>query len=232
MLFRSIVVAGPPALNLGFTLNMIAPIFNGLVASLPAAPTSAGGLLAIAACCCTNWPGGSGCSVPLPFDEFNSFRVVRDNKKALLSWEVAGSHFSNYKIFRGISPDELKEVAELPASAITYSESFEESGKRFYQLTGIGWDGKEEMSPLREITGIASSGIFIESFREGELLVKFHSDSECHKTVSVCDIQGRILLSENRSFNAGNNEFSIGMNDYSDGVYFLVIGEETLKWVK
>ena len=51
-------------------------------------------------------------------------------------------------------------------------------------------------------------------------------------TLQIYDIMGRLLHTQTKMAQANANNWQIDVNSYPTGIYWLQIGEKTIKWTK
>jgi hypothetical protein len=185
-------------------------------------------------------------SLPVSLLEFNAKAASND---VLVYWATASEvNNKGFNIERSVDGKTFEfvrfvEGAIQSSSVLNYSEidndAFSLGNTLYYRLRQIDLDGTEALSNVAKVTrnDVGSTNVLISpnpfSFNT---VVSLSSMEEGNVSITITDIQGRVIATKNVTINQGNN--SIILNELeivSDGVYFIKLSgsaTESLKVVK
>ncbi|HWY98179.1 MAG TPA: T9SS type A sorting domain-containing protein [Bacteroidia bacterium] len=174
-------------------------------------------------------------NAPLPI-QLTSFTAECDNNYSLLKWSSA-SEINNkeYTLSRSADGAYYTTVASIKGAgttSIAHDYSFTDitplPGTSYYRLTQTDYDENTTVLNVigyKECTNGTNS---INAYTgDGAINLNITSDIDDSYTVTVLNVLGQVILTENHSISIGNNTIKLYPN-VSDGIYILnVKGEKT-----
>jgi len=179
---------------------------------------------------------GDCASLPVELVRFTS-KLVDD--AVVLNWKTA-SEMNNAgfeiqkskdgKAFKHLSFVEGKGSTDLANNYSFQDKEVKKGETYYYRLKQIDFDGRFEYSNIVNVA-ISSqfeiSELYPNPNFDGEVMVDLNLN-ESHKSwaISVYDVTGKILLTENRVVETGQSVQTFNLNDFAEGAYFFKFESE------
>lgn len=96
----------------------------------------------------------------------------------------------------------------------------------YYRLKQVDMDGRYKYSPVAVVTPQTDEkgiSVYPNPLAEGDLHIAFTADNAQVATVTVTDITGKVVYTENVNTKAGRNQLNIGSSVMEKGVYFVTL---------
>lgn len=170
---------------------------------------------------------------------------INDGLDAALYWhtaaEVNSSHF-DIEVYQQDGLDgeiifkKIGEVKGSGTSTVAHDYSFTDteknkSGVRYYRLRQVDSDGSYTYSEIKALEfgkGIATKSITLyPNPTDSKLNLSIHADETSKPVISIQNIIGQEIYSEQVSIDKGLNGLHIDISTIPQGVYILVIKDET-----
>ncbi|WP_017260058.1 T9SS type A sorting domain-containing protein [Pedobacter arcticus] len=232
-----IAVAGKSSLSTGKAINTFAVHTNGTAANLTELSYGSIELADLQA----DYVTTTNATLPVTL---TSFTGKYDANAVNLKWttvsEKDNSHFEVLRSSDGVSFEEIKRITgHGNSSEINYYSTKDYSpisGINYYQLKQVDYNGKYSSSEVIAVNSSFNAEQLTVTSTESGLNVSVYSDKPANVAVSVIDMGGKKLLSQNIQVVGGKNQFTLNTTTLSPGVYIFSVegnGEkQRVKFVK
>ena len=172
------------------------------------------------------------CSALLPV-ELLSFSALCKNEKVICEWstasEINNDYFSVEKNSDGKNWTEIGKVNGSGNSTTKMNYEFIDEttiagSLIYYRLKQVDFDGRYEyFGPSAAIVSPSDDWNLIlqNTASENELSGTLFLSKEDKIQLQICDVQGKIVMSNEFSFNKGNNLIKLNLENIEKGVYFI-----------
>ena len=188
----------------------------------------------------------AGNSTPLPVILMD-FTANASNKDAKLFWQTASEiNNDHFEIERSLNAHEWEKIGEEKGFGTTnevhsysmtdFNAGLLNSDVLYYRLKQVDYNGKSTYSDVRKVvfTSEASAEnmkIWINN-SEGQLFVSFQANTSRPATISIVDMQGKLIVKEGIVLKEGLNQFSSDVADLSKGIYSIILSDNSKVWTK
>ncbi|MFM2387142.1 MAG: hypothetical protein RL660_1899, partial [Bacteroidota bacterium] len=175
------------------------------------------------------------CASPLSADAIRLEASLRSGQVDL-KWTVAADHkFTSFEIFRNDATSLL-----IGATTAQWNEQTYESkdlkplaGANTYTVKGITADGSTIWSNISIVnTGADAELLLYPNPASNELSVTIPSLSKQNGTVTILDMQGRVIWQENIAIAVGSTTKTIPLHMLASGSYFITLSSAQLNMQK
>ena len=167
---------------------------------------------------------------PLPV-ELTFFKGKTSGNTNTLSWQTASEiNNSQFEIERSTDGKTFEEIGKVNGNGnnvLVADYEFEDrnpAALTYYRLRQVDFDGRFEYSDIVSIgrrTSDASAVSVFPNPTTDVLNVSYFSEMEEELTITIVDITGRVVYSENSMLNDGANKLELNCNILEKGTYFL-----------
>ena len=171
-----------------------------------------------------------GYSLPLKMGELTA---TRERNKIQLSWEtLSEQNTSHFIIERSADGNRFTSLGQIPAkgnsdskSAYQYPDAQPLNGTNFYRLKMVDLDGiftYSRVIAIKNEDGLNAIQLFPNPATD-VLQLQIPSHLKITATISIVDMAGRTIRSNNIQLAEGNNASSIPVRELAPGTYQLII---------
>jgi hypothetical protein len=169
-------------------------------------------------------------TAPLPI-QLTSFTADCDNNYSLLKWSSATeTNNENYTLSRsadGVTFTTISLVKGAGTSSTNHDYSFIDytplPGNSYYRLSQTDYDGHTTVLNVIAFKECSSATNTINAYNTGGTInININSDINDNYSVSVINILGQTILTENHPVSVGNNSIKL-YPSVSDGIYILSV---------
>lgn len=173
----------------------------------------------------------SSLAAPLPV-ELVSMNGVCQAGHAHLEWATASeTNNSHFAVLRSDNGEPFRVIGEIlgngttvSMSAYEYNDSEPMNATTAYRIIQYDYNGAHNAyDPILVSACDETSGNVTAFGSENNIVVMFNSETETNYVVSVLDVQGRVIHSENISAAEGASKHVISGDGISTGVYFVQV---------
>jgi hypothetical protein len=118
--------------------------------------------------------------------------------------------------------------AGTPRGSYNFTDEVPMNGTNYYRLKMINTNGTFEYSPVRSITFGESrtTGLSVSPNPAKEAVtVKLNAKEAKTMTLSLMDVAGKVVLTEQKKVEVGFNQLNLNLSRYPAGLYFLKVGD-------
>ncbi len=171
------------------------------------------------------------CNEILPLD-LRAFEGIILDCEAKLTWitenEEGISHFEVLRSFNGVEFSSIGEVLAQGSTVGQYSYEFTDANitsRAYYQLRIVEDDGSIDNSSIIQLTSNCFEGVQIGNIypnpATNEVTYEIHSVKDEEVVLSIVDMLGRILITENVQLVQGGNIQTMNITALAAGVYHI-----------
>lgn len=171
------------------------------------------------------------CSYFIPV-QMISFDAVLKNSRVELTWKTASEQNNDYfAVERSVDGTEWIPVGTVQgagnsSSEINYSftdESFPQVHQIYYRLKQTDFDGNAEfIGPVSVLlASLQEDKLVIQNVSSDALSGTLFSDTDEAITLDILDLQGRVILRENKKIIKGSNFLQVDISGMEQGAYFV-----------
>ncbi|TXI85732.1 MAG: T9SS type A sorting domain-containing protein, partial [Crocinitomicaceae bacterium] len=185
-------------------------------------------------------------AAPLPVELISFQANCMENQTVSITWSTASEHNSSYfkieKSRDGMNWTVLSQVegAGNSTTLLNYEiiDSEKTTGVAYYRLTQVDFDGASETFNIASVncggSDISESLKVYPNPSEGEFYLELDNTSTNNEVVlSMLDLEGKVIYSETRSIEKGNNTYQLNDLNVSPGIYFIEVKiGETISRIK
>ncbi|MFK7947918.1 MAG: T9SS type A sorting domain-containing protein [Saprospiraceae bacterium] len=181
----------------------------------------------------------SGTPVPV---ELSYFNAKAENNSNVLSWETAtelnNSHFEVERSFDGINFEVIETVEGNGTTVEVINYEFVDEAplaNTYYRLRQVDFDGQFEYSKVvsvnRKVSGSGDVKVYPNPAQDN-LTIDFTTSADEDVIITVTDMTGRVLISQNRNVAQGENQLNIDLTNLPQGNYFLQLKSTTTSTIQ
>ena len=175
--------------------------------------------------------------------KLQSFTAVNNARSVNLKWNVGyESGIINYEVERsadGVKFDKLSSINAKNLASYNLNDNTPAKGSNFYRLKINEINGVFSYSDIVKVE-IAGTALNINSFYPNPVtsFVKLNigNDAASKASISVLDISGKVVLTDNFSLVAGITEKTINTSNLKSGIYILKLNDSgqsvSVKFIK
>jgi hypothetical protein len=179
---------------------------------------------------------GSG-SLPLELLAFSASSAAKSNKAtAQLSWLTAREvNLQGYEVERsgdGKTFEKIGSVKPTGSANSTEKYAFTDdvplNGTNYYRLKMVNTEGSFTYSAVRSILvsdGKTDKVSVSPNPAKDRVVVKLNALEAKNVTLTLVDVAGKTVLTDNKSLETGFNEFSLNVTQLPQGLYFLKVAD-------
>ena len=180
------------------------------------------------------------------------FKASKELKKVNLSWNtVTEINNTGFYVERSIDGNQFKSLNFVATKAIggnsninldyTFADIQPQPALNYYRLKQVDLDGKYTYSKTLLVRFDKAGSFYINNVypkpASAILHISVEADAITSGTLSVVDMNGKIVSRSAISLNKGNNIFDVDVSSFSKGIYFAKINSNEKemaveKWVK
>jgi len=177
----------------------------------------------------SNWSSHTLTSLPV---QFGYFTAIRDNDKALLSWQTSQEQNSRvFKVQRSTDNSHFATIGELPAAGnsftpkdYSFTDASPVNGNNYYRLLETDLDDQSLYSNIALVNFSVSTPLRIfPNPAKATVNYSMNSAQAMNAVVSVTDLAGRKLISRSTNLQHGVNMFSLDIGQLSAGYYVFQV---------
>jgi subtilisin-like proprotein convertase family protein len=173
------------------------------------------------------------CTLPINLISFTGEHL---NRKNVLNWVVSGEHDNDYYILEksgnGIDYIPLAEIDSKvngnTSSILEYSFTDESSPieSNYYKLSQVDFQGQQNLLATLQINSENSEIYVLPNPLNDHTSLLMTATQFGTRKISILDLAGKILLSENHEVAPGKNYLHLNFDRYEDGIYFIQVEDE------
>jgi Secretion system C-terminal sorting domain len=180
---------------------------------------------------------GINYTVALPI-ELIDFKAEIFHNSVLLTW-FTGSEFNNekFEIQESRTGREFHKIGEISGNVTTtkqqeYSFDIENpiNGRSYYRLKQIDFNGQFEYSKVVSVNfkgeGRQVGAIYPNPSKSGLVNLDYLSQNDDQVTVSIFDMTGKLMISQNLQVSNEENNLNFDFSDLITGIYIVKIGND------
>jgi hypothetical protein len=176
-------------------------------------------------------------SLPLELLAFTAATNAKSNKTtAQLSWLTAREvNLQGYEVERsgdGKTYEKIGSVKPTGSASSTEKYAFTDdvplSGTNYYRLKMVNTEGSFTYSAVRSVLvsdGKTDKVSVSPNPAKDRVVVKLNALEAKNVTLTLVDVAGKTVLTDNKSLEAGFNEFSLNLTQLPQGLYFLKVAD-------
>jgi hypothetical protein len=172
-------------------------------------------------------------STSLPLDLLD-FQVNNKGGQSQLSWLTASEvNVQGFDVERSATGKYFEKVgyvksAGTPRGAYSFTDEVPVNGVNYYRLKIINTNGSIEYSPVRSVNFAENrtTGLSVSPNPAKEAVtVKLNAQEAKTMTLSLMDVAGKVVMTEQKKVEAGFNQLNLNLSRYPAGLYFLKVGD-------
>jgi hypothetical protein len=175
----------------------------------------------------------SAAAAPLPI-RLLSFTAELHDEIVALEWETASELNNDYfEVEKSLDGKTFSYVGSLKGAgtsderkSYSLNDPNPYSGRSYYRLKQVDYDGRSSYSPLAAINidkSLGSLNVFPNPSDGSFSNVVFEAPFENDYQLTVYDVSGRLILDKSVHANAGSNQIGLDVSGMDKGVYFMVV---------
>jgi PKD repeat protein len=178
---------------------------------------------------------------PLPISLIDFSGTVKEQGN-LLHWasatEINANHYTLYYSNNGEHFVPINTTKASGNSNTTKHYQYLHNSKAalsYYRLEETDYDGtthKLGTIVLHRLNADAQNVLVYPNPAQTTLQINYQTTQAQLVTLQIYDIMGRLLHTQTKMAQANANNWQIDVNSYPTGIYWLQIGEQTIKWTK